>query len=48
MSSSPASKRPQIVVVDPGTRKPELQSLNRLIRHSQLPVTYHLPALYGM
>jgi len=49
MSSSPsASTKTHLVVVDPGTIKPELQSLNRLIRRSSLPITYHLPGLFGL
>ncbi len=50
MSSSPASRssRRHILVIDPGTRRPELQSLNRLTKVSDLPVTYHLPGLFGL
>ena len=37
-----------IVIVDPAMRAPELASLNRIALASPLPVTYHLPALFGM
>lgn len=40
--------RPHLLVIDPGTRVPELESLNRLVLASGLPVTYHLPALFGL
>jgi len=36
-----------VVVIDPGTRAPELDCFNRIARAAPCPVTYHLPALYG-
>ena len=39
---------PHIVVIDPGLRHPELDSLNRLSLAAKLPVSYHLPAMFGL
>ncbi len=36
-----------IAVIDPGTRVPELDCFNRMVRASPVPLTYHLPALHG-
>jgi len=36
-----------IVVVDPAVMKPELSAFNRMAMNSPLPLTLHLPALYG-
>lgn len=36
-----------VLVIDPGIKRPELESFNRLAEHSPLPVSYHLPALFG-
>ncbi len=40
--------RPHVAVLDPGTRVPELDCFNRMSRRSRLPLTYHLPALFGL
>lgn len=37
-----------IAVIDPGTRVPELDCFNRMSRAADLPLTYHLPALFGV
>jgi GMP synthase-like glutamine amidotransferase len=37
-----------LAVIDPGTRVPELDCFNRMSRRSRLPLTYHLPALFGL
>jgi GMP synthase (glutamine-hydrolysing) len=39
---------PHIAVIDPGTRVPELDCFNRMSRSARLPLTYHLPALFGL
>jgi GMP synthase (glutamine-hydrolysing) len=36
-----------IAVIDPATGQPELDCFNHLSRMSALPLSYHLPALYG-
>ena len=36
-----------IAVVDPAMRIPELDCFNRMSRSSPVPLTYHLPALFG-
>lgn len=38
---------PHIVVIDPAVKKPELEAFNWLVRRAPLPLTYHLPALFG-
>lgn len=40
--------RRHLVVIDPGTRVPELDCFNRLSRNSPLPASYHLPAQQGV
>lgn len=35
------------MVIDPGTRVPELDCFNRIARHAPIPCTHHLPALQG-
>ncbi|MCA9540092.1 MAG: gamma-glutamyl-gamma-aminobutyrate hydrolase family protein [Myxococcales bacterium] len=40
--------RDHVAVIDPGTRHPELSTFNAMARRSPLPLTYHLPALWGM
>lgn len=40
--------RDHVAVIDPGTRTPELDCFNRMSRRSPLPLTYHLPALFGL
>lgn len=40
--------RPSIAVIDPGTRVPELDCFNRMSRVSLLPLSYHLPGLFGL
>lgn len=37
-----------IAVLDPAVRIPELDSFNQLAMKAPLPLTYHLPALFGM
>ena len=37
-----------IAIIDPGTRVPELDCFNQLTRRSPVPLTYHLPALFGV
>jgi len=37
-----------LVVIDPGTRVPELDCFNRISSKSPLPATYHLPAQQGI
>ena len=37
----------QILVIDPGTRVPELDTFNNISLLSNVPCTYHLPALFG-
>ncbi|MFT6146079.1 MAG: GMP synthase (glutamine-hydrolyzing) [Myxococcota bacterium] len=39
--------RRHIVVIDPGTKFPELHNFNRIARASELPATYHLPSSTG-
>jgi GMP synthase (glutamine-hydrolysing) len=46
--SAPQTKRPHVVVIDPAMRKPELEALNLMALASPLPLTYHLPALFGL
>jgi GMP synthase (glutamine-hydrolysing) len=40
--------RAHIAVLDPGTRVPELDCFNRMSRRSTVPLTYHLPAMFGL
>lgn len=40
--------RDHIVVIDPGVRTPEIDCYNFLSMCSPLPLTYHLPALFGI
>jgi GMP synthase (glutamine-hydrolysing) len=37
-----------IIVIDPAVKKAELECFNRLVSCAPLPLTYHLPALFGM
>lgn len=37
-----------VAVIDPAMRVPELDCFNRMSRRSRAPLTYHLPALYGL
>lgn len=37
-----------VAVIDPALRVPELDCFNRMSRASKLPLTYHLPALFGL
>lgn len=41
------SKRPQILIIDPAVKSPELENFNRLSEISPLCLSYHLPALFG-
>ena len=36
-----------IAVIDPAVRIPELECFNQMALISPLPLTYHLPAMYG-
>lgn len=36
-----------ISIIDPAVKIPELETFNRLAQTSPLPLTYHLPALFG-
>lgn len=36
-----------IVVIDPAVVKPELSAFNRIVGGGRMPLTYHLPALFG-
>ena len=38
---------PHVSVIDPAMRIPELDCFNRMSRRSRVPLTYHLPALFG-
>ena len=41
--------RPQhIAIIDPAVRTPELDCLNAMAQWSPLPLSYHLPAMFGM
>lgn len=46
MSSN--NQRHYIAVLDPAVRQPEFDSFNNLALLSPLPLSYHLPALFGM
>jgi GMP synthase-like glutamine amidotransferase len=37
-----------ILVIDPAIKKAETDSFNKLVSLSPLPLTYHLPALFGL
>jgi len=37
-----------VAVIDPAIRVPELDCYNRMARSSRMPLTYHLPALFGL
>ncbi len=37
-----------VAVIDPAIRVPELDCFNRMAKASRLPLTYHLPALFGL
>ena len=37
-----------IAVIDPGMRVAELDCFNRMSRTSEVPLTYHLPAMFGL
>ncbi len=41
-------KARHIVVIDPGTRVPEIDCFNRIARAAPIPCTYHLPAIHGV
>ena len=40
--------RPHLVVVDPAVRTAETECFNRMALTAPLPVTYHLPCMYGL
>lgn len=40
--------RPHIMVIDPAMRIAEVECFNHIALTSPLPVTYHLPAMYGL
>ena len=37
-----------LMVIDPAVVKPAIESYNRMVFSAPYPVTYHLPALYGL
>jgi GMP synthase (glutamine-hydrolysing) len=37
-----------VLVIDPAMKVPELDCFNRMAGAAELPLTYHLPAMYGM
>jgi len=39
---------PHITVIDPAVHTPELDAFNRMATTSPVPLTYHLPAMFGM
>ncbi len=39
--------RRHIAIIDPAVVTPELGAFNRMVRASPLPLTFHLPALFG-
>lgn len=41
-------KNRPILVIDPAVKNPELITFNHLAQTSQVPLTYHLPALFGL
>lgn len=41
-------KKPELLVIDPGIIRPEIETFNLVSRLCAIPVTYHLPALEGM
>src|SRR4029078_898838 len=43
-----AMTRGHVAIVDPAVRVPELDCFNRMSRASTVPLTYHLPALFGL
>ena len=40
--------RPHLLVIDPAVRTAETECFNRIALVSPLPVTYHLPCMYGL
>jgi len=40
-------KNPHLVIIDPAIKIPELESFNRMANACPVPVSYHLPALFG-
>lgn len=42
-----AAKR-QVMVIDPAMRLPEMDTSNHIAELSSLPVSYHMPAIFGM
>ena len=42
------TQQKHIVVIDPAMRIAEVECLNRLALKSPLPLTYHLPAMFGL
>lgn len=47
MSHANAFQRDHIIVIDPGVKAPEVDCFNYLAMQSPLPLTYHMPALFG-
>lgn len=37
-----------LMVIDPAVKKPEIEAYNRIVLTAPYPVTYHLPAMYGL
>jgi len=42
------SKPLPVLVIDPAVKRPELITYNHWVQASPLPLTYHLPALFGL
>ncbi len=40
--------KPHVAVIDPARKTAEVECLNRMALAAPLPLTYHLPAMYGM
>lgn len=38
---------PHIMIIDPALRRPEFDAFNNMAKLSPLPLSYHLPALFG-
>lgn len=41
-------RNPPILIIDPAVKNPELITFNHLTQTSPVPLTYHLPALFGL
>jgi GMP synthase (glutamine-hydrolysing) len=43
----PMARQKTIMVIDPGVHTPELDTFNLISKLSEIPCTYHLPAMFG-